>query len=483
MAFDIDVLLVFADKDNNANKTEIGWVSQFKKFLELMLNQVLGEKCKILLKAEHDPITAPALKNIGVLVAVLSKEFIQSGQCLDNVEQFSQSNHATDKIHNRLFKVFKTPLNLQEQPPRLRDLIGYDMYQLDPESGEVKEYTDYFSTEAERQYWMKMVDLAYDIYDSLISLKNLESKGEVKNIFRRKTIYLAETGHDLSVQRNIIKRELQRHGYIVLPNQTLPGNATDLEKVVKRDLIDSNMSIHLIGTAYGEIPEGSDRSVVDIQNKLAAEKSVEAKERSEDFTRLIWISPNLNNASERQKGFIENIKRDIEAQEGAEILQTPLEDFKNIMREELVDNSNERKVVLEDGTGKSLYLMHDKVDDSEIAPLKEAIEKSGFKVLLPEFEGELLELRKKHIDNLRNFDAAIIYKGKVNEQWVRMKALDLLKAPGFGRKKPIIGKAIVTTPGSKMNFESFKNQNLRVIESDPGRPNESLKSFLQEFNA
>jgi hypothetical protein len=436
------------------------------------------------LKAEHDPITAPALKNIGVLVAVLSKEFIQSGQCLDNVEAFCQANQISDnKVHSRLFKVFKTPLTAHEQPPRLRELLGYDMFQLDPESGEIKEYVDYFSTEAERQYWMKMVDLAYDIYDSLLTLKDTASKTEVKNIFRRKVIYLAETGHDLSVQRNIIKRELQRHGYVVLPNQTLPASVSELEKVVRRDLVESNLSIHLIGTAYGEIAEGSDRSVVDIQNKLAAEKSVSAKEKNEEFTRLIWISPNMSTASERQKGFIENIKRDVEAQEGAEILQTPLEDFKNIMREELVDTANDRKVLLDDNTGRSIYLMHDKVDDSDIAPLKEAIEKSGFRVLLPEFEGELLELRQKHIDNLRNFDAAIIYKGKVNEQWVRMKALDLLKAPGFGRKKPIIGKAIVTSPGSKMNFDSFKSQNLRVIESDPNRPNDSLKSFLQEFNA
>jgi hypothetical protein len=481
MVFDIDVLIVFAEKDNDANKNELGWASQFKKFLELMLNQVLGEKSKIMLKAEYDSMTAPKLENIGVLVTILSKEFIQSGQCLDNVEAFSKANLALEKGRNRLFKVFKTPLTTQEQPPRLRDLIGYDMYQLDPESGDIREYTDYFSTEAERQYWMKMVDLAYDIYDALVYLKDDTSRTEVKNIFKRKTIYLAETGHDLSVQRNIIKRELQRHGYVVLPNQTLPGSVTELEKVVRRDVSECNLSIHLIGSAYGEIPEGTDRSVVDIQNKLAAEKSVNAKAVNEEFTRLIWISPNLSNASEKQKGFIENIKRDVEAQEGAEILQTPLEDFKNIMREELVE-SNERKV-LEDLAGRSVYLMHDRVDNKDVQALKETIEKSGFRVLLPEFEGELLELRKKHIDNLRNFDAAIIYKGKVNEQWVRMKALDILKAPGFGRKKPIIGKAIVTAPGARMNDESFKSQNLRVIESDPNRPTESLKLFLQEFNA
>lgn len=483
MAFDIDVLIVFAEKDNDAKKSELGWVSQFKKFLELMLNQVLGEKSKVLLKAEYDNLTAPDLKNIGVLIPILSKDFVQSGACLDNIEAFCQANHITDKIQNRVFKVFKTPLSVQEQPPRLRDLIGYDMYQLDPESGDVREYTDYFSTDAERQYWMKMVDLAYDIYDSLLFLKDETARRDGKNTYRRKTIYLAETGHDLSVQRNIIKRELQRHGYVVLPNQTLPSTFTELEKIIKRDLNESNMSIHLIGTAYGEIPEGSDRSVVDIQNKLAAEKSSEAKERGDDFTRLIWISPVLNNASERQKAFIENIKRDVEAQEGAEILQTPLEDFKNIMREELVENANEKKVILEDSTGKSIYLMHDRVDDSEIGPLKEAIEKSGFRVLLPEFEGELLELRKKHIDNLKSFDAAIIYKGKVNEQWVRMKALDLLKAPGFGRKKPILGKAIVTAAGTKLNAENFKNHNLRVIEGDHNRTVESLKTMLKEFNA
>jgi hypothetical protein len=446
MAFDIDVLIVFADSDNQpGKKSELGWVSQFSKFLGLMLNQVLGENSKIMLKGEYDNMVSPKLDNVGVLVTVLSKEFIMSGQCLDHVESFYKAIESSSKNRNRVFKAFKSPLGSNEQPPRLRDLIGYDMYQLDPDSGEIREYTDYFSTEAERQYWMKMVDLAYDIYDTLIYLKDETGKAEVRNIYKRKTIYLAETGHDLSVQRNIIKRELQRHGYVVLPNQTLPGNIADLERIVRKDVDESNLSIHLIGSAYGEIPTGSDRSIVDLQNKLSAEKSVKARENKQEFTRLIWISPNLTNASERQKSFIENIKRDVEAQEGAEILQTPLEDFKNIMREELVE-SEERKGT-DDEPGRSVYLMHDRIDVHDVKPIREVLEKSGFRVLVPEFEGELLELRKKHIENLKNFDAAIIYKGKVNEQWVRMKALDLLKAPGFGRKKPIMGKRSLPHPG------------------------------------
>lgn len=482
MRFDIDVLIVFADNDNHSgSKEELGWVAQFRKFLGLMLNQVLGENARIMLKAEYDNMVAPGMDNVGIVVAILSRDFIQSGKCLDHVEAFHKAIEKSEHPNNRVFKVFKAPLSVQEQPPRLREMLGYDMYQLDPDSGEIREYTDYFSSDAERQYWMKMVDLAYDVYDTLLVLKDDAGKKEVRNLFKRKTIYLAETGHDLSVQRNIIKRELQRHGYVVLPNQTLPGTAVDLERIVRKDLEESNLSIHLIGSAYGEIPTGSERSVVDLQNKLAAEKSLHAKESKQEFTRLIWISPSLSNASERQKSFIENIKRDVEAQEGAEILQTPLEDFKNIMREELVE-SDERKVV-DEHDGRSVYLMHDRVDVHDVKPIKEVLEKSGFRVLVPEFEGELLELRKKHIENLKTFDAAIIYKGKVNEQWVRMKALDLLKAPGFGRKKPIMGKAILTAPGSSMNIENFRNQNLRVIESDPEMTAASLRSFIEEFNS
>lgn len=479
MAFEIDVLITYAEKDNETDKkNDIGWVSQFKKFLELMLFQVLGQRPHVLLKGEFDSMTASTMDNAAVLVTILSKDYIQSGRCLDSLEAFHKAT-ASSKA-NRIFKVLKSPLSLQEQPPRLREWIGYDMYQLDTETGQLKEYSDFFSQEAEKQYWMKMVDLAYDIHESLLQLKEGDQRTEVKNIFKRKTIYLAETGHDISVQRNIIKRELQRHGYIVLPAQTLPQQFNELEKAVKKDLSESNLSIHLVGSAYGEIPEGADRSVVDIQNKIAAEESLAKKSRKENFSRLIWIAPNLKNASDKQKAFIDTIRRDIEAQEGAEILQNPLEDFKNIMREELIESEDSHS---EDYSGKSIYLVHDRIDHTAVIPFKDVIEKSGFKVLMPDFEGDLLELRKKHIDNLRKFDGAIIFKGKVNDQWVRMKVLDLLKAPGFGRKKPIRGKAILTETTPTSTLESFKNQNLQLLSGDHNKSIESLKMFLEEFKS
>lgn len=480
MNFEIDVLIIYADRDNDAQEQrESGWVSQFKKFLELMLTQVLAEKPKIVLKGEFDSITSPLLDNAATLVAILSKDFIHSGPCLDHTEAFIKAAENTKNNRGRIFKVFKNHLSAAEQPPRLRELIGYDMYQLDPESGQISEYTDYFSPSAERQYWMKMVDLAYDIYDALLLLKSDDPGADTKTIYDRKTIYLAETGHDLSVQRNIIKRELQRHGYLVLPRQTLPSSRADLEKVITSDLQVSDLSVHLIGAAYGEIPDGSDISIIEIQNNLAAFQSQHAKSNNLPFSRLIWIYPGITNASEKQLSFIERIKRDMETQEGAEILQTPLEDFKNIMREELLDANPRGAIEQSDKT--VIYMVYDRGDQNDVNPFIRLIEDMGFVALVPEFEGEVLDLRRKHIENLRGFDAAVIYKGKVNEQWVRMKVLDLLKAPGFGRRKPIAGKLILAAEGSLTNRDSFKSQDLRVVEGDEQRLTESLRTFLNEF--
>lgn len=476
MAYEIDVLITFADKDNESpKKGDSGWITHFKKFLELMLLQVLGTKPNVVLKSEFDSVTASTLDNAGVLIAILSKDFSQSGRCLDAVEAYVKATGAT--AGNRLFKVLKSPLASAEQPPRLRDLPAYEMYQIDTETGLMKEYSDFFSQEAEKQYWMKLVDLAYDISETLVLLRE-GAKAEVKNIFRRKSIYLAETGHDLSVQRNVIKRELLRHGYVVLPSATLATGLAAIERQVKADLETCSMSIHLIGSAYGEIPEGSDRSIVDIQNSLAAAHSLAAREAGQSFTRLIWIAQNLRNASDRQKAFIDTIKRDLDAQEGAEILQTPLEDFKNIMREELLGTGAAQA---EEHAGRTIYLMHDRIDAEAVRPFREAIEKSGFKVLEPAFEGDLMDSRKRHINNLRTFDGAIIFKNKVNDQWVRMKVLDLLKAPGFGRKKPIRGKAILSTePLPEM--AQLKNQDIEVITgSDTHRSIESVKTFLQDI--
>ena len=115
---------------------------------------------------------------------------------------------------------------------------------------------------------MKMVDMSYDIYQIQTKLTELEtSSTENKDIIGKdKTIYLASSGVDMIIQRDIVKRELIRHGYKVLPDHSLPKEVGSLESMVEGDLDKCCLSIHLIGEDYGYKPKGSDLSVVDIQN-------------------------------------------------------------------------------------------------------------------------------------------------------------------------------------------------------------------------
>ncbi len=475
MPFEIDILILFADADNEPSADgKEGWVSQFRKFLEFMFTQVMDVKPKVLLKGEFETMTSPRLDNVALLVPILSKQFMASSSCLENLSAFRK----VVNTNNRIFKVVKEPVLVRDQPEFIRPLLGYEMYQLDPDSSEVREYQDYFSREAQRQYWMEIVDLSHDIADSLHKLKNGPGEHHAKELFKPKTVYLAETGHDLSVERNIINRELQRYGYTVLPDRSLSGDTATIEQTVKSDLELCSMSIHLIGNTSGEIPEGGNQSIMEIQNRIAAERSNLARKSNESFTRLIWIAPAQIHMNETQKRFIETIKHDVEIQEGAEILETPLEDFKNIIREELLE-AKDRKTA--ETTERYVYLLHDKQDAEEVRPYIELMQGRGFHVLMPGFEGELLEQRRKHVENLRAFDAAIIYKGSGNEQWVRMKASDLVKAPGFGRKKPIVAKAILSAPGAISDSTDLRALDFRIIEGNSNHFVESLKSFCQEF--
>jgi len=483
MAIDSKILILCAAVDNEpAAEGEIGWVSNFVHFLDLMLLQVLGEEPEIVLKTEADSISSSELSSAALLIPIITHDFLTAGKNLDTLEEFFKLNENAKFL--KVFKVVKSKINKEDLPAKLKELLGYDLFYIDEETGEIHEINDFFGPDAEKNYWMKLVDLAYDIHEAII--KNKEgASAQVKPLFERKSVYLAETSFDLAIQRNIIRRELQRYGYRVLPDHSLPGSYEELENIVKNELEECDLSIHLIGNSYGEIPKGSDRSVVDLQNKIASEMS-SARRKNGRLSRLIWISPDLKNTSEKQRTFIENIKRDISALEGAEILQTPLEDFKNIIREELIDVGTEKKFHIGESrpkvenTGvKKVYLVYDLIDKNDVAPLIKFIEKSGYEVIHPSFEGELLDLRQKHIENLVEYDLALIFYGKVNLQWVRMKLLDLLKAPGFGRGKPILGRAILTGEGIKINKESFKLYDVDIIEGGKELPLDDIKNFLE----
>ena len=157
------------------------------------------------------------------------------------------------------------------------------------------------------------------------------------------------------------------------------------------------------------------------------------------------------------------------------------------MREELFDKAagvdGFKEDISIDDKKLNAYLIYDKVDQDEAVIISKELIKAGVNVIHTKFDEDVLTLRRLHNQKLKLFDIAIVFKGKVNDNWVRMKLLDLLKAPGLGRRKPILGKAVIGGIGVKMHKETYQDFDIEVLSADKKEPiAKHLEKFLKSLN-
>lgn len=496
MKFQYDLFFSFHLSDNEAiNETGKGWVSSFHRFLESILFQMLGEKPRVLSNYDNENLNGGSLEKTALHLIILSPEYLNSKESLEEAELCIKTIEESDTPRiggkKRVFKIVKSPIEREEQPDFLKIMLGYDLFNLDYETGHAEEFREFFGPEAEKMYWMKLADLAYDIYQTI---KDLNVEREYNNNFipdgKPGAIYLADTGLDLIIQRDIIRRELLRHGFRVLPEATLPLDIHEFENAVKNDLKECRLSIHLMGDSYGEVLKGSDESVPEIQNRLAAQHdkdNTESGANPDDFIRLVWIPSNSNPESEKQKSVLENLRRESDAESEAEILQTPLEDLKTIIMNILVHNDmsyirSKKYMDKEENGQQRVYLIHEPQDHQELEPVISYLHKQGFQIIPTDFEGNNIQLRHKHQDKLTFCDAVLVVYNSGNLQWLISKLLDVLKAPGFGRKTPLLASAVLMMSQEETDHSRINQFNIPFIHYGSNEETRELQQFVQQIN-
>ena len=136
-----------------------------------------------------------------------------------------------------------------------------------------------------------------------------------------KTVYLSETTSDLAGERDLVKRELQQQGHVVLPDRELPLRGPSLRDALREYMTRSSLSIHLLGGSYGIIPEEESRSLAEIQSEAA-------EERGESLRRIVWMPVDLEPRDERQRQFVNHFRLGLNGHRRIEVLQTSLEELK-----------------------------------------------------------------------------------------------------------------------------------------------------------
>jgi hypothetical protein len=487
MKFEDDIFISYAHLDNVPPfEDQPGWVSRFHRSVEIRVAQLLGKKPKIWRdqKLQGNDIFAQELVDrlakVATLVCVLSESYVQSSWCNRELDEFWKNAtgdlSAAQANRVRVFKVVKMPVPPERHPPPVKPLLGYDFYKLDPETGTAMELDPSVDPALGKDYWVQVNTLSDQIAKLLRSLS--EGPGPEPPPGDRSTVYLAHTSFDLKDEHDAIRRDLLRHGHRVLPDVALPLNAEELKVLVGKQLTSCQLAVHLIGRNFGVVPEGSNESVVSLQNSIAAEYCGVGKLR-----RLIWMPPGLEAKDERQRELIAALKNDERTYRQGDLLETSLEDLKTVIHQQLetlrsADAAPPRKPP---GEVIRLYLICDQRDLEQTRPLEDYLFNQGLEVILPVFEEDEKRVRLYHEQNLSSCEAFLFYFGAGDESWLRSNLRDLDKSSGYGRERPLLGSAVYVAPPSAPRKEHLHTHLATVIRPQGDFDPADLQPFLSEI--
>jgi hypothetical protein len=491
--FKDDVFISYAHRDNKPlTEAQKGWVTRFHETLETVLGQRLGADPTVFRDpklAGNDYFDDKLMQEIAataVFVSVMSPSYLHSDYCRKELDEFckivQQRGALSVASRSRIFKVLPTFLSREEirgLPGDVEKMLGFEFFEIDPETKRPLEYTTETVPELCRKYLARVGDVAFFICDLLKTLKAGVAAQGSRAKEATASVYLAETTSDQRDARDQIKRELLERGYDVLPEGELPDYGPDFVNAVRADLKKSSLSIHLIGEYSARIPERESQSVLFLQNELATER---AKDGS--FARLIWMPVGLSAKDEPQRKFIDELQHDPANQAGCELLQTSLEELKTVIEDKLQKLLKPAAAPTSVPTGPArIYIICDAQDLKAAVEVADYFNGQGLVPVLPLVEGEEADVRRDYKENLVVCDAALIWYGSTNEAWVRAKLMDLQKAPGFGRIKPFLAKAIYVAAPETAQKKDFRNYEAAVLTNFGAFSPAAIESFVDQIKA
>ena len=449
-----------------------GWITRLQRNLRVRLEQLSGEPVKISAFPSppgdagiHDTVLEH-LPKVKTLVSVVSPPFTKSKACQEGVLEFcektKQSGQFLVQDRPRLFKVVKAPVEDDELPRELsslfRELMAFEFFDRDKESGRFREFDEAFGEDAQQRYYEKVYDLAYEIAQVLKAQpadggNNIRASDGLR-------IYLAETTSEIQSERDRLRRELIEQGHQVLPERALPLVGSEIQRLVRECLEQADLSIHLLGERYGLVPEDSEDSLVVMQNAIAAGRSAQA-----GLSRLIWMPRGIVANDDRQRTFLEQVRNDPQVHCGAEIIEDTLENLKEIIEHKraLMSKADDVAASMTSSKASRVYLICDQRDEANIEAMEDYFFEQGVEVSIPDFDSAVGVVSEIHWQHLRDCDAAVIYYGAASKSWVDIKLRELLKAIGYRDGLPIQHQLVYVAPPFDRRKERFKTHSAHVI--------------------
>ena len=507
------VFISYAHIDNlPLSPEQQGWISRFHHTFSVFLSQRLGLQAEIWRdqKLQGNDVFGDEIvkqfRDTTLFVSILSPRYVRSLWCKREVAEFCDHAMANGGLtldnKSRLLKVVKTPVEREHGdefglPAVVQGILGYEFYvqdeqgcfDLDPDFGEIY-----------KQKYLRKICLLANNASQL--LRRFESKptaadpapsrpSRPSTPARKTVVFLASCSFDQRDQRELIEADLRSHGFRVLPEEHLPIDDEQAHSDALAPLLEqASLSIHLIGSHYGAVPDGpSHHSVVEIQNTIAAERSAR-----DGFKRLIWLPDGLSSVQPNQMRFLQALASDAQAQRGADLLRGSLEELRTVLHStlDLMENPRSPQNVevadprsaagLASPDGSLIYLICVEQDRRQTMPLRKWLKDQGYKVTLPAFAGDAAALRETHERLLRDCRAALIFYGTGDEAWHRSVSLDLLRALVYRDGRPLPPPlTYLAAPNSDDKDDMVAMEEPDLVDGREAFPSESLLPFLKRI--
>jgi hypothetical protein len=482
MAPSLDIFISYSHRDNFPDGVlDTCWVSDLHRAVEERVSKLLGRD----VVAWRDPrmkgnepvgeAIDRRLAEAAALLCVISPSYVASDWCRREIESFvdacRKQRMETVNGLTRFFKVLKTPVERDLHPPAVADLVGYEFYSYDPETGYPEELQRAFGNEVQVQYWQRLNRLAHEITELLRAIAGAAAESAPG----RPVVYLAETTDDLKVARETVHTDLLSKGCRVLPDRALNLMDAALGEALDAWLSASDLSVHLVGARSGGPAGDPSRSLVRAQ--------LEAAGRHTDLRRILWLpsAPASNDPS--RADFVGRLRTGSELGPGDDLVEGSLDKLRLAIDRTAVTGQKAARGPRAGGeVRRRVYLICDTLDVEGLTPLSEALFARGLEVIIPAFEGDESEVRLDDQENLKTCDAVLLYWGAGSELWRRRRQRDLDKSWGFGRTKPLLAVAVYLASPDRPEKRSFRTHEALVISAFHGGGSDTLEPFFDQIS-
>ena len=431
MNFSRHAFISYAHEDDDVlPPAEYGWVTNLRAALTHCLRVQVGNEVDIWWDKKNiggntavTPEILEQFSQTAALVPVFSPSYLNSGWCDLEINGFNDAAKDNGGVvvgtRSRIFKVIKFPIeDVSGLPDIVSDTPGYEFYEVDAVDSIPHTIDPSFDPQQRRSFIRKVEKLAFDMKKVLDRLRGVVP-GDCKP-----HIYLAECSSDRRADRDAIETELANHGYVVLPDEPLPRNEEDYRAEVARAMAQCRLSVHLVGSGRGLVPDGpSGKSVVELQNEIAVDTS-----RRGSLARVISLPAGTKSDKPAQQEFIDRLHDDPDKQFAADLITGGLQEVKSVVLAALT--KIETPVPVAVSQEKDAFIFCTECERFAAAPLIRFLKSRNVAARLPLFNGDEARRHEANREMLVNADAVILFYGANDELWKHDREREIAAARG-----------------------------------------------------